>query len=100
MHALARTSRKLKPVGSPRPIALELLSSKTNADRKRGKTFYLDLIKTQSRQMIDLGFLGSPSAEWLADTESQLEKLDLNTLQAIAHAAEYLLKETAKLPPD
>ena len=79
---------------------LELVSSKTNADRKGGKTFYLDLIKKQSRQMIDLGFLGSPSAEWLADTESRLEKLDLNTLKAIAHAAGYLLEKTAKLPPD
>jgi hypothetical protein len=66
---------------------LELISSTVNQDPQKGKDFYLDLIKKQSRQMLESGFFGSRSANWLADIESRLEKLDLNTLRAIAHGA-------------
>ncbi len=48
--------------------------------------------------MIELGFLGLPSAEWLAHTESELAKLDQPTLKAIARAAGNLLTAAAKLP--
>ena len=50
--------------------------------------------------MLESGFFGSRSANWLADIESRLEKLNLNTLQAIAHGAGNLLEQNAKLPLD
>jgi hypothetical protein len=46
---------------------------------KQKRDHYLAVIKRQSQQMIELGFLGLPSAEWLAHTESELAKLDLLT---------------------
>jgi hypothetical protein len=63
------------------------------------KAYYLALINKQSQQMRQLGFLGSPGAAALAQTEAQLEELDLNTLKAIARASWNLLG-TARLPPD
>jgi hypothetical protein len=61
------------------------------------KAYYLALINKQSQQMRQLGFLGSPGAAALAQTEAQLEELDLNTLKAIARAARNLLG-AARLP--
>jgi hypothetical protein len=63
------------------------------------KAYHLALINKQSRQMRQLGFLGSPGAAALAQTDAQLEELDLNTLEAIARAARNLLS-AARLPPD
>ena len=63
------------------------------------KAYYLALIDKQSQQMRQLGFLGSPGAAALAQTEVQLEELDLNKLRAIARAARNLLG-AARLPPD
>jgi hypothetical protein len=63
------------------------------------KAYHLALINKQSQQMRQLGFLGSPGAAALAQTEAQLEELDLNTLEAIARSARNLLR-AARLPPD
>src|SRR5271155_3526961 len=64
-------------------------------DPVRGKAVYLDLIKKQSQEMVELGLLGSPSREWLGTTESQMEELDLSLLQAISQSAGDLLIKAA-----
>jgi hypothetical protein len=66
----------------------------------KDKAYYLDLIRRQSQEMRELGFLGSPGAEALTQTEAKLARLDLSLLKSIARGAENLLKAAAKLPRD
>ena len=67
------------------------------SDQDEGrKDHYLAVIKTQTQQMIALGFIRPPRAEWLARTESELAKLNVATLKAIARSAADLLKAVAK----
>jgi len=66
-------------------------------DPARDKTFYLDLIKKQTQQMRELGFMGSPGAKALAETEAQLGELDISVLEAIARSAGNLLIKAAAI---
>jgi len=93
VQTLLHPSTKLKFVGRSQSKADEAVPSEI--DPAQGKAFYLDLIKKQSQQMIELGFLGSPSPEWLATTQSQLEELDLSLLQVISRSAGDLLIKAA-----
>jgi len=93
VQTLFHPSTKLKVVGRSQSKADEAALSEI--DRVRGKAFYLDLIKKQSQEMIELGFLGSPSPERSATIESQLEELDLSLLKAISRSAGDLLIKAA-----
>jgi hypothetical protein len=93
VQTLLHPSTKGKVLGRSQSKADEAIPPEI--DPVRGKAFYLDLIKKQSQEMIELGFLGSPSPEWLATTESQLEELDLSLLQAISQSAGDLLIKAA-----
>jgi hypothetical protein len=97
VHALNHALGKLTLVDRASPIAGKKMASTISHADKETKEHHLAVIKRQSQQMVDLGFLGSPSAAWLAHTESELRKLDLSTLQAIARASERLLEAAAKL---
>jgi hypothetical protein len=91
VQALNYASGKLKVASRSQPTGSRDDPSKDDFRRERTKARYLNLLKRQSQQLRELGFLGSLSADSLARTESQLEELDLNTLKAIARAARSLL---------
>jgi hypothetical protein len=58
----------------------------------RDKSYYLDLIRRQSQQMREMGFLHSLGVEEIARIEVSLEKLPFDLLKAIARGAGNLLR--------
>ena len=76
VRALKQASGKLERDSA---IVPRTIPSGISDQDKQKRDHYLAVIKRQSQQMIELGFLGLPSAEWLAHTESELAKLDLLT---------------------
>jgi hypothetical protein len=58
----------------------------------RDKSYYLDLIRWQSQQMREMGFLSSLGVEEIARIEASLEKLPFDLLKAIARGGENLLR--------
>ena len=58
----------------------------------RDKSYYLDLIRRQSQQMREMGFLSPLGVEEIARIEASLERLPFDLLKAIARGAENLLR--------
>jgi hypothetical protein len=72
--------------------ACEAMPGAAEATSQRDKSYYLDLIRRQSQQMREMGFLRSLGADEIAQIEVSLEKLPFDLLKAIARGAGNLLR--------
>ena len=72
--------------------ACETMPGAAEATSQRDKSYYLDLIKRQSQQMREMGFLRALGADEIAQIEVSLEKLPFDLLKAIARGAGNLLR--------
>jgi hypothetical protein len=72
--------------------ACEAMPGAAEATSQRDKSYYLDLIRRQSQQMREMGFLRSLEADEIAQIEVSLEKLPFDLLKAIARGAGILLR--------